>query len=216
MSFRPGGDGALWESTGARRRPSGDDPRPRTHPPRRRLSSRLTARCALVAAMVLFVPIGMTVTAAPAGATTPTAGGALALTIGADGLPESVPSPGGAATGDTPAGTGAAEATTTGAAPTSTGPAGPTDRDPGRHRVDRHRIDEHRLDRDADVQALSRPIPIGDLWCDAHLHRLDDRAPTRDGRRTGGAHRDRHHEEHGRALAQRTGLQVPARGCAGR
>ena len=72
--------------------------------------------------MVLFVPIGMTVTAAPTGATTPTAGGALALTIGADGLPESVPSPGGAATGDTPTGTGAAEATTTGAAPTSTGP----------------------------------------------------------------------------------------------
>ena len=123
MSFRPGGDGALWESTATRRRPSGCDPRPRTDRSQRRRSPRVTARCALVAALVLFVPIAVTVTAATARAATPSAG-APALTIGADGLPESAPSPGGAASGDTPTGAGAADSTATSTVPTSPGSTG--------------------------------------------------------------------------------------------
>ncbi len=208
MSFRPGGDGALWESTAARRRPSGCDPRPRTDRSQRRRSSRVTARCALVAAMVLFVPIarhrhrshgpgGDPVCRRRAGAHDRRRRSAGVRAV-------------------TGRGSVRGHADRRRGRRRDRDQHGPDEPWIDRHRSDQHRPNEHRPDRDADVQALHRTISVGDLWRDAHLHHLDDHAPTRHGRRSGGAHRDGHHEEHGRARAQRTGLQVPARGRPGR
>ena len=165
MSFRPGGDGALWESTATRRRPSGCDPRPRTDRSRRRRSPRVTARCALVAALVLFVPIAVTVTAATARAATPSAG-----------------APGAHDRRRRSAGVRAVtgRGSVRGHADRRRGRRrdrdqhGPDEPWIDRHRSDQHPPNEHRPDRDADVQALHRTISVGDLWRDAHLHHLDD------------------------------------------